>query len=70
MPEIECRDCGYTFDTEREHPAGPHADTTRCSSCGTQHHVPDDEEREETDEDAAVSLEGGPTEVHIHVHRE
>lgn len=38
MPHIECTQCSTVFDTEREPPI-PHADTTRCKSCGQKHDV-------------------------------
>lgn len=68
---LNCRRCGNEFDTDRDHPAGKHASTTRCPKCGADHDV------DETDtaansgnvlEDLPIDTDG--QEIHIHVHRD
>lgn len=57
--DIECDGCGTEFDTQREHPAGPYASTTRCPSCGHDHDVDEPE--------AAVAVDGADEQVRIQV---
>jgi rubredoxin len=75
---IDCTRCGEQFDTDRDHPAGRHADTWRCPKCGASHDRHDHLEEQggaETEaiaDGGAVSIEAGEEtiQVHIHVHRE